>query len=248
MSDTEQPVEFSMAVLCYQAGQDIVPFVENLHRIMSMFRFHWELVLVANYWPGRDDPTPEIVRGLAERLPGTRYVAEPKQGAMGWDMRRGLEACRGKYIGIIDGDGQFPVEAIFSCFATIKSQDLDFVKTYRVARADGLYRNVISTVYNLLFVMLFPSYRGFYDVNSKPKIMKREAFARMDLQSTDWFIDAEIMINCLALGLRMYEIPIKFQSLGGRKSFVKPGAVFEFLRNLIRHRFGPRYRRPARRG
>ena len=234
-----------MAVLCYRAGEDILPFIENLHRIMSLFRFEWELVLVANYWPDTGDRTPEICHGLAVRLPHVRCVAEPKQGAMGWDMRKGLEACRGRYIGIIDGDGQFPVEAIFSCFAKIKSADYDLIKTYRVARGDGLYRNVISTVYNWLFRLLFPDYRGYFDVNSKPKIMKREAFLRMDLRSNDWFADAEIMLNALQLQLRIYEIPIKFQTLGGRKSFVKPGAIWEFTRHLVAYRFGPRYRRPS---
>jgi glycosyltransferase involved in cell wall biosynthesis len=239
----DPPVEFSMAILCYRAGESIIPFVENLHRIMSMFRIEWELVLVANFWPGTGDRTPEVCQSLAARLLHVRCIAEPKQGAMGWDMRKGLEACRGRYIGVIDGDGQFPVEAIFSCFAKIRSEDYDFIKTYRVVRADGLYRNFISFIYQRLFNLLFPAYRGFSDVNSKPKIMKREAFQRMELLSDDWFVDAEIMLNCLALRLRMYEIPVKFQSLGGRKSFVRPGAVFEFLRHLLAYRFGPRYQR-----
>ena len=240
------PVEFSMAILCYQAGDAIVPFVENLHRIMSMFRIEWELVLVANYWPGTGDTTPAVCQALAGRLPHVRCISESKQGAMGWDMRRGLEACRGRYIGVIDGDGQFPVEAIFSCFAKIRSEGYDFIKTYRVKRADGWWRNVVSAIYQQFFYLLFPAYRGFHDVNSKPKIMTRDAFRRMELLSDDWFIDAEIMLNCLALGLRMYEIPVKFQSLGDdRKSFVKPGAIFEFSNHLLRYRFGPRFRRRA---
>lgn len=233
-------IEFSMAVLCYRAEEGIVPFVENLHRIMSLFAFRWELVLVANYWPGRADRTPDIVRDLARRLPHVRVLAEPKEGDMGWDLRSGLDACRGRYIGFIDGDGQFPVEAIFSCFAKIRSEEYDFIKTYRVLRGDGLYRRTISTVYNLMFRALFPDYRGYYDVNAKPKIMKREAYQRMRLQTTDWFTDAEIVLNALALKLRIYEIPIKFQSLSQRRSFVKPKAILEFLRNLYHYRFGAR--------
>src|SRR6266513_3143395 len=121
----EAPVEFSIAVLCYRAEEEIIPFVEHLHKIMSLFRFEWELLLVANFWPGTDDRTPEICQRLAEQLPFVRVLAEPKEGAMGWDMRRGLDACRGRYIGVIDGDGQFPVEAIFSCFAKIRSDYFD---------------------------------------------------------------------------------------------------------------------------
>ncbi len=33
---SQESIEFSMAVLCYRTDEDIIPFVENLHRIMSM--------------------------------------------------------------------------------------------------------------------------------------------------------------------------------------------------------------------
>ena len=231
-------IEFSIAVLCYRAEESLIPFVENLHCILSFFHFNWEIVLVANYWPHIPDRTPEVVRSLCARMPHTRYIAEPKQGAMGWDMKSGLDACEGRYIGVIDGDGQFPVEAIFSCFAAIKIGDYDFVKTYRVLRSDSLYRNTISRIYNLLFKLLFPAYRGYQDVNSKPKIMKQEAYRRMNLHSKDWFIDAEIVLNCLRLGLKMYEIPIRFHSLSNRISYVRFNTVLEFTYNLVAYRFG----------
>lgn len=233
----EIPVEFSIAVLCYRAEEEIIPFVENLHKIMSLFRFEWEVILVANFWPGSNDRTPEICQRLAERLPCVRALAEPKQGGMGWDMRSGLDACRGKYIGVIDGDSQFPVETIFSCFAKIRSDDFDLVKTYRVERQDGFYRRLISIAYNWLFHLFFRGSTKLRDVNSKPKIMIREAYKKMILQSNDWFIDAELILNCINLNLRIYEIPVEFHSLGARKSFVKPGAILEFLRHMIDYRW-----------
>ena len=233
-------MEFSIAVLCYRAEEKIVPFIENLHKVMSLFRFDWELILVANFWEGSKDRTPEICRQLANRLPNIRVLAEPKQGGMGWDMRHGLNACRGKYIGITDGDGQFPVEAIFSCFAKIKSDEFDVVKTYRIQRHDGLYRRFISTVYNWLFRLLFRGSRRLRDVNSKPKIMTRAAYEKMSLQSDDWFIDAEMVLNYIDLNLRIYEIPVEFHSLAGRRSFVKPGAILEFLRHMLKRWVGSR--------
>ncbi len=38
----EEPVEFSIAILCYRAEENIIPFVENLHRMMMMIKFNWE--------------------------------------------------------------------------------------------------------------------------------------------------------------------------------------------------------------
>lgn len=235
----DEVVEFSLAVLCYRAEDDIVPFVTRLHRIMSMFTEPWEVVLVANYWPDTADRTPAIVKSLAERLARVRVVAEPKQGGMGWDMKMGLDACRGRYIGIIDGDGQYPMESISACFAKIKVDDIDLVKSYRVYRSDGLYRNFISKVYNVAFTLLFPAYRGLRDVNSKPKMLKRDAYQRMELHSKDWFLDAELILEALRLRLRIYELPIQFSGLRGRKSFVQFQTIAEFVRNLIAYRWRP---------
>jgi len=63
------------------------------------------------------------------------------------------------------------------------------------------------------------------------------------LQSDDRFFDAKIALNCLAMNLSIYEIPINFHSLDKRKFFVRFTAIFEFVRHLLNYRFSPRYRR-----
>jgi hypothetical protein len=44
----------------------------------------------------------------------------------------------------IDGDEQFPTEAVVDCLLKAETEGLDLVKTYRVVRHDGLYRRFIS--------------------------------------------------------------------------------------------------------
>ena len=226
---------FSLVVLCYRSGQTIIPFVERLQRTLSRCNFSWELVLVGNYIEGSDDETPQVVKKLAEQSPNIRTVIRPKQGMMGWDMRMGLDAARGTYIGVIDGDGQFPAESIIACLLKCELEDLDLTKTYRVIRDDGLYRRLISAVYNALFSVLF----GFKvrDINSKPKIIRRDKYELLQLQSDDWFADAEIVIRARELGLKIGETPVHFSINDNRGSFVKPKAIFEFTSNLLRYRF-----------
>ena len=232
---------FSLVVLCYRSGQSIIPFVERLQRTLSRCNFTWELVLVGNYIEGSDDETPEVVTNLAESSDNIRTVIRPKQGMMGWDMRMGLDAARGTYIGVIDGDGQFPPESIIACLLKCELEDLDLTKTYRVIRDDGIYRRIISTVYNALFSVLF----GFKvrDINSKPKIIRRDKYELLNLQSDDWFADAEIIIRARELGLKIGETPVHFSINDNRGSFVKPKAILEFSANLLRYRFS-RNQRP----
>jgi glycosyltransferase involved in cell wall biosynthesis len=226
---------FSLVVLCYRSGQNIIPFVERLQRTLSRCNFSWELVLVGNYVEGSDDETPQVVKKLAERSENIRTVIRPKEGMMGWDMRMGLDAARGTYIGVIDGDGQFPPESIIACLLKCELEDLDLTKTYRVIRDDGLYRRLISAVYNAIFSLLF----GFKvrDINSKPKIIRRDKYELLHLESDDWFADAEIIIRDRELGLKIGETPVHFKSNDNRGSFVKPKAILEFSSNLLKYRF-----------
>jgi glycosyltransferase involved in cell wall biosynthesis len=195
-------------------------------------------VLVGNYIEGSDDETPEVVTKLAESSDNIRTVIRPKQGMMGWDMRMGLDAARGTYIGVIDGDGQFPPESIIACLLKCELEDLDLTKTYRVVRDDGVYRRVISSVYNAFFSLLF----GFKvrDINSKPKIIRRDKYELLHLESDDWFADAEIVIRARELGLKVGETPVHFKSNDNRGSFVKPKAILEFTLNLLKYRFSPK--------
>ena len=229
---------FSLVVLCYRSGQSIIPFVERLQRTLSRCNFSWELVLVGNYIEGSDDETPQVVTKLAETSPNIRTVIRPKQGMMGWDMRMGLDAARGTYIGVIDGDGQFPPESIIACLLKCELEDLDRTKKYPVIRDDGLYRRFISTTYNAIFSLLF----GFKvrDINSKPKIIRRDKYELLHLQSDDWFADAEIIIRARELGLKIGETPVHFHLNDNRSSFVKPKAILEFTSNLLRYRFSTR--------
>ena len=235
---------FSLVVLCYRSGQNIIPFVERLQRTLSRCNFSWELVLVGNYIEGSDDETPEVVKKLAAGSDNIRTVIRPKQGMMGWDMRTGLDAARGTYIGVIDGDGQFPPESIVACLLKCELEDLDFTKTYRVIRDDGLYRRLISAVYNTLFSLLF----GFKvrDINSKPKIIRRDKYELLNLQSDDWFADAEIVIRARELGLKIGETPVHFSINDTRGSFVKPKAILEFSSNLLKYRFSRKQATKAR--
>lgn len=216
----------------------MIPLIERLRYVLSRCNFTWELVLVGNYIEGSDDETPEVVRELAERWPDVSAVVRPKEGMMGWDMRMGLNAARGEYLGVIDGDGQFPVEAVIACLLKAEMDGLDLTKTYRVRRDDGIYRRMISYAYNGLFKLFFGL--QIHDVNSKPKIIRREKYELLNLESDDWFADAEIMIRARQAGLSIGEIPVHFALNETRASFVKPRAILEFMSNLIRYRFGSR--------
>jgi glycosyltransferase involved in cell wall biosynthesis len=230
------PPELSAIVLCYRAEESIEQVIAPLHRQLTESGVTSELVLVANFDEGREDSTPEIVRRFAEQHDAVRAVIRPKQGAMGWDMRSGLEEATGRSLVVIDGDAQNPVEDVLRMYREMRRTGADVVKGRRIARFDGPYRRVVSAVYNGLFVLLFRT-RGLWDINGKPKAMTRGAYERIELRSDDWFIDAEIVLAARRAGLTIVELPVTFNRNEQRASFVRPAAILEFLRNMARTRF-----------
>ena len=155
---------------------------------------------------------------------------------MGWDVRKGIEATKGDFIALIDGDGQMPAKDIIRVYEKIRKEDLDLVLTYRKKRGDGLYRFILSNTYNLLTKVLFPGI-PFRDMNSKPKIIKRSSLNLLNLSVDNWTIDAEIMLQSWQKKLKIQEIATDFHGQpGGRKSFVGKSSIFQFILFLLRFR------------
>lgn len=232
--------ELSAIILCFGAGPVAAQVAEPLWRSLRETGLSFEIVLVANYWPDRPDETPAVVTRFAQDHEHVVTVIRSKEGAMGWDMRTGLEAATGRHLIVIDGDAQNPVDDVLHMYHAMKSTGFAVMKGRRVTRLDGPYREALSFGYNLLFRILFPM-RGIWDINGKPKGLTRRAYEQMTLRSRDWFIDAEIVLAARRLGLAVGEIPVTFAE-SKRPSFVRPSAAIEFLVNLLLYRLRGRSR------
>jgi glycosyltransferase involved in cell wall biosynthesis len=227
--------EISVVILCYKEGQRLSSFVNRTVNLLERLLIPWEIVLVANYWDNKDDDTPKEAKKISAQINNIKVVSILKQGGMGWDARNGFKKASGKFICLIDGDGQMPPEDIIRVYEKIKNDKLDFVTTYRTERGDSILRKVNSYIYNLVFRILFPNIK-VKDANSKPKIFTKEAYSKMRLTANDWFLDAEMLIQCARMKLKTGEIPVTFDKCVSRESFVRIDAIFEFIVNLLRAR------------
>ena len=227
--------ELSIVVLGYRSADTIENFVKSLVHSLEEEKLIWEIILVGNYFEGIGDRTPEVVRKIAAGDSRITAVTEVKKGMMGWDMKTGFQTASGKALAVIDGDGQMPSGDVIRVYQLMVKDGLGLAKTYRAKRDDGSYRKLISVVYNILFRFLFPGINA-WDMNSKPKIMTREFYEKISLESNGWFIDAEIMILARRLGIKIGETETVFHSMDTRPSFVKPLSILEFLANLLTFR------------
>ena len=235
-SNTSHP-SLSIILLCYKSGAGIIEYVNTLiHALYQGGISDFEIILVCNYIRGEEDKTSAICFSISEKDDKISTIHLPKEGGMGWDLKRGLERAEGDYVCLIDGDGQIPVESVSTLYKQMIIEQADLAKIYRRERQDGTWRVFMSYIYNKFFKLLYPCNFEILDINGKPKIIKKSILNMMHLTSDDWFIDAEIMLEANRLNIKILQIPSYFLENKSRKSLVSVETVIEFIINLLKFR------------
>ena len=227
--------ELSLIIPCYNEEGSIR---NTAVRLVQSFReqgVHLELVLVDN---GSIDGTGKVIDQLiAEGNPIIKETVSVNQG-YGNGILTALRVCRGNFVGFMCADEPVDSRDVVKLYLlSSRATTLKLFKVRRRFRLDGIGRRVVSSIYNVLARVLFGDLRTM-DINAIPKILPREYINRMNLQSRDWFIDAEVMIKAKRMGLDVFELNVFAQMRPEGTSNVRAATCWEFLVNLFKHRFG----------
>jgi hypothetical protein len=149
-----------------------------------------------------------------------------------------IPMCTGEWIGIIPADGQVDAEDVVRVYESVsRSKGLVLGKVFRRFRLDGAWRSIVSTIYNLFMLVLWPGI-GSQDVNGSPKIMHRDVLAAMKLESRDWLLDPEIMVKASHMGIGVIEMNVFSRMREHGQSHVQVTTIWVFISVLLRFRFG----------
>jgi hypothetical protein len=150
----------------------------------------------------------------------------------------GSRVARGNWICFTCADGQVEATDVHKvCEIAVRSKSPRMVKVRRRFRMDGWLRKVVSIFYNVFGMVLFGGL-GTLDINGNPKALPRETLVSMQLESLDWFLDAEIMIKAKQMRLPVLEMNVFAFAREGGASNVHSSTCYEFLMNMILYRFG----------
>jgi glycosyltransferase involved in cell wall biosynthesis len=226
--------ELSLVMPCYNEEESVGVTIPRLVMAFEQAGHRLELIAVDN---GSGDRTGEILRAVAARHACVRpHRIEQNQG-YGFGLLSGIPLCTAPWVGFIPADGQVDAQDVVHLFESAAATRGDVVaKARRRFRMDGFRRKVVSVAYNLLIRLLWPRLDSL-DINGTPKIVARDALLRMDLQSTGWFLDPEIMIKSHYMGMRVLEFNVFARMRGSGVSHVRAETCVEFLKNLISYRF-----------
>lgn len=223
----------SLVIPLYNEEDNVRSLVATLGNALERAGLVFELLLVDN---GSSDATGRLVDELCGEDPRLRKVSVTVNEGYGHGILRGLAEARGRHLAFMCGDLQVSEGDVVRILTHAIEGRFDLCKASRVERHDGAKRKFFSFALNKLVPLVFATLGR--DVNGTPKVMTRELYSRLDLESKRWFIDAEIMIKATAMpGIRIAEVPVVFRARREGRSAVRClPASLEFLREMARYR------------
>jgi len=229
--------QLSVILLSYQTGDFAKTFSSQVGNTLSEANIDYEIIIISNYKKGnlQNDKAPSVAKEIATNNSRVKYSALEKEGMFGWDLKTGLKLAEGEIVAFMDGDGQVPPESLVQAFDLMKSGNLDMVQARRAERYDGFTRLVTTRGYNFLIRLLFPKVK-ISDTNGKPKAIRKEKLKLLKINSNNWFIDAEFVIQAAYRNFKIAEFPIKFGEKSSTDSFMNIKAVIDLIVDSIIYR------------
>jgi glycosyltransferase involved in cell wall biosynthesis len=228
----KKDIELSIAIPFYNEEENVADVLKEVSKELKNNNINYELIAVNN---GSIDKTKDIIKSFIKKDSNIKLVDIKKNIGYGFGITSGLNKASGKYIGYMWGDKQIESKVITEVFKRLKEKNLDVCKIKRIKRGDGILRKIQSKFYNYLLDLIFAIKTD--DINGCPKIMKKEVYKNLNLQSKDWFIDTELMIKLHKRNCKIDEIPVIFKKREKGKSNIKITTIFEFIRNLLKYKF-----------
>ncbi len=191
----------SLVVPVYNEAGNIIPFVESSTAVLRGLGRPFEIILVND---GSTDSTAAEIAEAHARWPECVELAMEKNSGQALALLKGLNAARGEFLLMMDGDGQNDPRDFPALLELVESGKVDLACGWRVDRHDSIVRRIMSRVANVVRGAILRD--GVHDSGCQLRVMRREvrtAFFPMELMQS--FIPA----LAVAAGFRVGEKPVR---------------------------------------
>ena len=196
------PLSISAFFPAYNDAGTIASMVVTADRTLRALTDDYEIIVVNDCSP---DHTAEVLADLQSRYPNLRVVTHVKNRGYGGALRSGFEHASKELVCYTDGDAQYDPREL-KLLLPAMADDIDVVNGWKIERHDPLHRVIIGRMYHHFVKLIF----GFKlrDVDCDFRLMRREVFDLIDLESPDGTICLELVKKLQDAGCRFAEVPV----------------------------------------
>jgi glycosyltransferase involved in cell wall biosynthesis len=230
----------SIVLPAHNEEENIIPAVDGARATVESLTPAWELVVVDD---GSSDETAHLVEEMAREESRIRLIRLTQNRGYGSALREGFAAARGDVIFYTDSDRQFDLTELRFFLPCVEMADV--VVGFRVYRYDSVLRCLLSWGYNRLVNLLFRV--RVRDVDCSFKLFRREVLETIDLETTDFFIDTEIVAKARKWNFRIIEKGVRHYPRQAGQTTVRASHIPRTLQTIGRmwwRLYVPQLRRP----
>jgi glycosyltransferase involved in cell wall biosynthesis len=218
----------SVVLPAYNEELNIASAVERCLNVLPQLAREYEVIVVDD---GSRDATAQVAQRLVdEHHPRVRLLRHQVNQGYGAAIATGFRRARHDFLFYTDSDNQFDVSEL-EWFLPLAEQH-DVVVGFRVYRYDRVLRSILSWCYNRLVNVLFRV--RVRDVDCAFKLFRREVIDKIDLESTDFFIDTELVARARKWNFRIAEKGVRHYPRTAGETTVQASDVPRTLRTVGR--------------
>ena len=221
-------LSISAVLPAYNEEKNIESAVNSCESVLKGMTNKYEIIIVND---GSTDDTGRIIDAMAKnkRIKAVHHASNKGYGAA---IRSGFERAGCELVFYTDSDNQFDVKELKKLTRLIGNADI--VAGYRIDRKDGLHRTVLSKGYNMLIKLFFGI--KFRDIDCAFKLFRKSALDRIEIKSSGFLIDAEIMAKLVENNYVIREVGVHHYPRAEDKSTVSIAKLFRTFSELLKLR------------
>lgn len=218
----------SVVLPAFNEESNIEPAVARAVEVLEPLTREFEVIVVDD---GSVDGTKDAVARMVEREhPRVRLLIHAANRGYGAALRTGFGHARYPLVFYTDSDLQFDVAEIEHFLPLADAYDV--VVGFRVYRYDSVTRSLLSWTYNRIVRVLFRV--RVRDVDCAFKLFRREVLDKITIDSTNFFVDAEILARARKWNFRITEKGVRHYPRTAGETTVRPSNIPETLREIAR--------------
>ncbi len=214
---------------CYNDAGTMGVMVMRAIQTLRQISDDYEVLVINN---GSSDDSCLIMEELARLYP-REFRCENYDEALGYGgaVRTGFAKATKEWVCYTDGDAQYDAREL-KLLAEKISDDVDFINGWKIKRRDPLHRIWIGMAYQYFVKTAFGL--KIKDVDCDFRLMRREIFDVIELESNTGAITFELVKKAQDAGYRFVEVPVRhFYRQYGESQFFNFSRVARTLIALL---------------
>ncbi len=226
--------QIDVVVPVMDEAENVQDLVKRIDTSLKSAGIDYGIVFIDDF---SKDNTKDVIQKLSKKYPIKYQLKHGKRGKA-FSILQGASISDAEYVAMIDGDLQYPPEAIPEMYALAKTKDQGIVTANRGRNSEKLWRKFVSKISRFVIgniLMGVPC-----DIQSGLKLFKRKLANYIDPATlTPWSFDISLVDAAKQTGESMGCVSIDFaERAKGKSKITLVSGTYQVVKSAVKAKFG----------